>query len=175
MKKFIEWPYLKPEYLESQGIPLGVIARFWENVRVNSGCWVWSGPRKTQGYGRIWWGKGAGRFYLEAHRVSWIIHNGPTCGLFVCHKCDNPPCVNPSHLFLGDAHVNAVDASRKLRLSHGSAHWAATLSERDVRDILIMRLSGERLNAIATAFCVSKQHIWRIIHGRSWCEIRSTL
>jgi len=77
--------------------------RFWRYVlkSVGNGCWIWTGALR-QGYGQI--------SNKVAHRVSWEIHNGPIPqGFFVCHHCDNPPCVNPYHLFLGNAQDNTSD------------------------------------------------------------------
>lgn len=81
-----------------------------------TGCWEWTGTRNEQGYGRLWMSTG----HRAAHRLAahlWI--EGFRYGdfpLLVCHRCDNPPCVNPEHLFIGTARDNALDASRKGRL-----------------------------------------------------------
>lgn len=98
-------------------------ARFWSRVRkLESGCWEWTGCRYGAGYGVI--GRGGFRGgQTPAHRVSWMIHRGDIPdGLLVCHTCDNPPCVNPDHLFLGTHTDNAHDAKRKGRLSNGERH-----------------------------------------------------
>lgn len=90
-------------------------ASFWNRVeKKESGCWEWCGSITPQGYGAFFWfGK-----LSNAHRFSWLISNGEIKnGLWVLHKCDNRKCVNPSHLFLGTAKDNAVDASNKGRLT----------------------------------------------------------
>jgi len=103
-----------------------------------SGCMEWSGTRTDRGYGvvrirhRQW----------RAHRLAWTAFNGPIPnGLFVCHKCDNPPCCNPEHLFVGTPQDNVTDAVKKGR----HAGWPRTkrkeLCRRKLHD---MEASGYR-------------------------------
>lgn len=87
--------------------------RFLEKVDKSGSCWVWTGYRVQFGYGIITTAKRRER----AHRVSYRLHVGPIPdGLLVLHKCDNPPCVNPDHLFLGTDLDNKEDCKRKGRL-----------------------------------------------------------
>lgn len=84
------------------------------DVDPKTGCWVWNGARKVAGYGSI---RRDGRAWI-AHRLLWTIHRGPIPeGMQVNHHCDNPPCVNPGHLFLGTQSDNMVDACRKRRVN----------------------------------------------------------
>jgi hypothetical protein len=100
--------------------------RFWSKVNkdgpihplLGTACWVWTRARTGFGYGKI--GRGLReRRTIDAHRLSWEIHHGPVPpGLHVLHKCDNPPCVRPEHLFTGTRSDNMSDAESKGRLKH---------------------------------------------------------
>lgn len=86
--------------------------RFWRQVQKTDTCWLWTGARSGAGYGQI----GINDVRIFTHRFSWELHHGPIpAGLFVCHHCDNPPCVRPDHLFLGTPQDNMVDKIRKGR------------------------------------------------------------
>src|SRR3990167_5547725 len=88
--------------------------RFWKKVEKTSNCWRWTGGKNNMGYGRI--RKGFQASHLLAHRVSWDIHNGSIpSGMLVLHKCDNPECTNPKHLFLGTFSDNSRDMYLKGR------------------------------------------------------------
>jgi hypothetical protein len=92
--------------------------RFWEKVRKGRGCWLWMGTRSTQGYGQLKPPKK--RPTIMAHRFAYELLVGPIpSGLLVCHRCDNPPCVRPDHLFLGTPLDNTLDAKAKGRLATG--------------------------------------------------------
>lgn len=91
--------------------------RFWKKVAApdSAGCWNWTAFLDTDGYGHIRLG-GRGTPQRPAHRVAWQLFNGPVPeGLLICHKCDNPRCVNPSHLFLGTHADNLQDMTDKGR------------------------------------------------------------
>lgn len=87
--------------------------RFWAKVdRSSDGCWEWTGGRFDEGYGTI---RVAGRS-LKTHRVAWELVQGAIPeGLCVCHRCDNPPCCRPDHLFLGTREENNRDRDEKGR------------------------------------------------------------
>lgn len=91
--------------------------RFWSRVEKGPDCWVWTGPRGQRGYGQI----NVGGRTLRVHRVSWAMHHGDPGELFVCHKCDNPPCVRPDHLFIGTHTDNMRDKISKGR-GRGTDH-----------------------------------------------------
>lgn len=103
--------------------------RFWLAVDVSdlSGCWEWTHTRSNKGYGVTCI---SGRVNTFAHRMAWHLTNGPIPdGLFVCHHCDNPPCVRPDHLFLGDVKANMEDMVQK-----GRARKATIGSIKDMGD-----------------------------------------
>lgn len=122
------------------------LRRFWRRVAKadDEACWEWTGGRlQGKGYGRLGFRGKTG----YAHRVSWIIANGeiPT-GLFVLHRCDHPPCVNPAHLFLGDGDANMADMVAKGRQARGDRHPSRTHPEALRRgDASPARLHPERM------------------------------
>lgn len=105
----------------------------------SNGCWEWSGARSRAGYGLI-----AAGIQLGAHRVSYALSHGfVDPELMVCHRCDNPCCVNPDHLFLGSGKDNMADASRKGRLPTGERHHNARLSDALVAEIRLAYQQGK--------------------------------
>lgn len=119
---------LRTKYRPNKGgkkcTPLKV--RFMSKVRIaQSGCWEWTGGLNPAGYGRFACKTESGWIMELAHRYSYSFFVGPlTDGLYVCHRCDNPKCVNPQHLFLGTQQNNISDAKKKGRIPSGDAHYS---------------------------------------------------
>jgi len=134
--------------------------RFWAKVDQEgpTDCWEWTAGRDRDGYGRF----KLNGVTPRAHRVSWALHHGPIeSGLLVCHTCDNPSCINPSHLFLGDYQSNADDSRAKGRVPQ-------KLTAADVRTIRQMWACDEyKTPELAEMFGVTRQCIWQIVSYKS--------
>ena len=137
--------------------------RFWEKVDRTGDCWLWTGCKIKDGYGRF----GIRSYELElAHRVAWELTYGPIPeGKEVCHTCDNPPCVNPAHLFLADHKMNMRDMVVKARQSKGEHRPNHKLTYTQVQEIIKSPLSYRKL---AVVYSVGKTTIEAAKTGRSW-------
>lgn len=155
-----------------------VAPRFWLKVdkQGGDGCWLWTGAKHRKGYGRISVG-GKSDGQISTHRLSWILRFGPIKGrLLVCHRCDNPPCVNPDHLFLGTVSDNAKDAQGKGRLDAQLAkaraacppNPGAKLTEEQVGEMRALRGQGWTLRSIGEMFGVSDGHVSNVVRGKHW-------
>jgi len=153
--------------------------KFWEKVDKTdpSGCWIWTGARSSAGYGQI---RIQHRLYY-AHRLMWIIMRGVIpYGLEILHKCDNPWCVNPDHLFIGSQSDNIIDSVSKGRFNRpwGENHPKAKLTVEQVHEIRYLyaprvgrydrRMSQRKL---ARLYGVSRSAIDNILKGRNWKKL----
>ncbi len=159
---------------------------FWERVDQSGECWLWMRARDGNGYGRTHLAGYPRRKRFGTHRIAYELTYGPIPpGLLVCHRCDNPPCCRPDHLFLGDKRANALDARDKGRLrgvtlaserfhAIGSSHGMAKLNEEKVTEIRARLAAGESVKAVATAFGVSWMTVSRIRRAIRWTHVAST-
>lgn len=130
-----------------------------------NGCWLWQGKRDQSGRGKL----NFNTKVVTASRASYEAWRGKIgSGLFVCHHCDNPQCVNPDHLFLGTSADNTHDARDKGRLAHGETHASAKLTEGQVRDVLCSNASTK---ALARQLNVNPRTVRSIRQGRAWKHI----
>lgn len=162
-------------------------ARFWSKVNKDGPvpahrpelgpCWVWTGKTNQFGYGMVWIVGGMGK-EARAHRISWEIKNGEIpAGQCVLHKCDNPPCVNPDHLFLGTKYENIQDATRKGRQTSalkGEDHTTAKLTNdqvHEIRHLYKSRTPGRSGPALAKIYGVNHHTITDIARGVKWSHL----
>lgn len=148
--------------------------RFWKKVYKTRKCWNWTGSRGR--YAQIYVSGWPGRkTFIGVHRFSWTLHFGSIpAGTQILHRCDNPICVRPSHLFLGTQLDNMRDKYKKGRdgknpVKKGEKHWNVKLSAGQVIDIRRRGVSFRGESALlAKKFGVSKTHINRILRGDVW-------
>lgn len=149
--------------------------RFWNKVdrRKENECWTWQGYKGYKGYGQIV----ICQKQILTHRYSYELHNGEIPkGMYVCHKCDNPSCVNPKHLFLGTQKENMQDASKKKRCVHpeeticfGEKNGNSKLTDEEIKKIKSAykpyKITHKQLSK---QFNVSEPTIKNILARKSW-------
>jgi HNH endonuclease len=136
-----------------------------------SGCWLWRGQLRPDGYGVLWL---AGKS-LSAHRAAWMLFRGEiTPGLLVCHTCDVRACVNPEHLFLGTHTDNARDREQKGRSMRGEKNHSSKLSMQQVSRIKAV-LAEDRMyvSEIAREYGVTPPTIAAIAKGTTWRHVQA--
>lgn len=138
-------------------------------------CWNFHGAKQHFGHGLItvWTGRRSG-YTEKAHRLAWQVANGQIPdGLCVCHKCDNPACCNPAHLFLGTKADNAKDMYAKGRDSHprGEQHPNAKIDDAMVREIRLRVANGESFASVGRKFGIDYSNVSLISKRRAWAHV----
>jgi len=160
--------------------------RFWAKVekRGTEDCWLWTGGKTVKGYGVFW----NNERFVHAQRFAYELLVGPIPdGMFVCHHCDNPPCCNPKHLFLGTHKDNMRDAVAKGRMASGERHGTHTHPERTARgensgtaklnaaQVRVIRLScaagTASKAALARFYGVTETNIRLIVTRKTWKHV----
>ena len=163
------------------------VARFWSKVDKSAGvdgCWLWTGPTRTSGYGHFT----VRRESFQAHRFAYdSVHSeAPLGSLLACHTCDTPLCCNPAHIFPGTSKDNMRDAMAKGRFAfgdrngsrkyamfrpRGEEHPAAKVNAEQVRQIRMRRADGESLGSLASAFGISRKTILLMVRRETWAHV----
>jgi hypothetical protein len=151
------------------------IVRFWSKVKrgADNECWEWQAAQNGKGYGHIYIG-GMTRKNILAHRISYqLIHGAIPDGMDVCHKCDNPGCVNPNHLFAGTASDNGRDMVAKGRQNNsplrGEQNGNSKLTTEKVIAIRRAHAAGAvTMTELGRIYGVDASQIRHIIKGEQW-------
>lgn len=159
-----------------------LVERFWKFVdKRPDGCWFWTGAHNEFGYGRVHVRRVG--YPQKAHRVSWeLAHGSIHDGINVLHRCDNPPCVNPEHLYLGTLTDNSRDSWERTRTQRGHREQQAArlrgerapwhkLNEEQVRELRRLAASGESAPALGRRFGLSRTYVWKIIKREAWRHV----
>lgn len=141
---------------------------FAKVIPQSSGCWEWVGAKVRKGYGAFAYnGKTA-----VTHRLSYRIFKGPIpTGLHVLHSCDNPSCVNPSHLRAGTHAENMQDMLDRNRQNKGEAQHCAKLTEDKVHAIRSKSIKGYSQRYLAKEYGVSQNQIWKVVNRHTWAHV----
>lgn len=150
------------------------ITGFWKKVQRagDESCWVWPGAKITTGYGSI---RVRGEHWLT-HRLAAFLSGRDIEGLMVCHRCDNPPCCNPAHLFVGTAADNNRDMRKKGRASgNRTVKTGAVLTPHKVCQIRAVWESGLGLSRrdLGAMFGISASAIWMVVRNKTWRDVPS--
>ncbi len=145
--------------------------RFWAKVGRGhpDGCWEWLASTGPGGYGRFGV-PGMSTGWLHAHRMSWTLSKGEIPdGMYVCHVCDNPPCVNPRHLFLGTPADNMADKIRKGRHMESRTRKLTEAAVREIRGT--PPRGGVSRKELAKKFGVGESAIYKVLNRKNWRHV----
>lgn len=147
-------------------LSLSIEDRFFSKIELSGDCWNWTASCHRFGHGVFKFGK-----EQYAHRASWVLFNGPIPDdLCVLHKCDNPKCVNPKHLFLGTRAENNADRDSKGRQNcvRGEKNPWAKLTRDQAMIVRGLRIMGKPRRWVAEQFGISVSGVKAISTGRTW-------
>ena len=153
--------------------PESLRTKFLKHALIGSkeSCWGWKGSKHKQGYGMAY-AQGA---VIKAYRLSYLVNIGEIPeGICVCHKCDNPSCVNPDHLFLGTQAENILDMDKKGRRTpqKGAFNHNAKLSEAEVASLReVYSKGGNTISTLAKQYGLSISGCYSIIKRKTWSHI----
>lgn len=159
--------YNKMEYSQE------VILRFFRSINFpgnDQECWKWNAYCNDYGYGIF----NLDDKHIKAHRFIYECYNGPVpAGLFVCHKCDNPPCCNPEHLFLGTDQDNKQDMIQKNRQAFGTANGMSKLNDETIIEILENIRNGKytSLQQLCTVYSIAESPIRDMFNRKLWKHV----
>jgi|SRR5262252_8722530 len=160
----------------NEGVPIGRHRvykswqeHYWALVDKTGDCWLWQGFRDKLGYGNFHDTRMPGK-HAKVHRLSYELAFGPLLpSLFVCHHCDNPPCVNPAHLFAGTNADNVSDAVQKGRLKPPPPCIKLTIEQiREIRELCARKLPQK---AIAAQFGLHQSQVSKIWRRTNWKSV----
>lgn len=150
------------------GIPDRVVNKI---TLSHNGCWEWNGATNSYGYGVV----GVGRRSegtAKVHRYVWEHFNGQIPdGLHVLHRCDNPPCCNPDHLFLGNDADNVADKISKGRQPRGSDFSRSNLVDRNIRQMFELQEQGWLQREISEYYGISRRNVGHILSRTKWAHV----
>ena len=160
-------------------IPERLVERFLSYIDIKddvSACWLWTAARDRKGYGKYSYPRKADTDkQVAAHRAAYVIASGETIvsTQYVCHECDNPPCCNPAHLYIGNARTNMRDRDQKGRQARGEEQGSSVLTREQVTEIRRLYLADTTLSQIRIGkmFGVRSNTIHNILKGTSWGDI----
>jgi len=147
--------------------------RFWPKVNIpedKTKCWEWNAGLDSMGYGAM---SMPGKKYFErSHRISWTLKNGDIPKeLCVLHRCDNPKCVNPDHLFLGTNSDNVSDKVKKKRHAFGARQGIAKQTEASAKNIIALYHAGMDRHILSRIFGTRPANIRNIVSGERWSHL----
>ncbi len=157
-----------------------ILERFEEKINkdgpiqahMDTACWEWTAGKSRQGYGKFGFGPCRGQLQ-GAHRVSWKLYKGPIPdGMGVLHKCHNPGCANPDHLYVGTQQQNMNDMVEANRQAKGSQYRFTKLTENEVLEIRNLYESDQFTQVeLGNRFRVARRTIGHIVNRNVWTHI----